>query len=287
MAVEEEMAGSVDTVRPVIQVSEGQSVSDGAGVRMTRLIGTPKLRSMDPFLMLDFFSSDAASDYAAGFPDHPHRGFETVTYMLAGRMRHKDNHGHEGVIEAGGIQWMTAGRGLIHSEMPEQSEGLMKGFQLWVNLPARLKMTEPAYAEYGKDAVAIERRDGATIKVLAGKTALGTQGPVANTHVHASYFDVTLASGAYFRELLSAEDTAAVVLFEGTALIAGRALNSPSVAVLGAGDVAEVTAGQGGTRFLFLGGKPLREPVAWAGPFVMNNDTQLRQAFVDYQAGRF
>jgi hypothetical protein len=281
------MAKLAGTIRPVIQVTEGQAVSDGAGVRMTRMIGTPKLRTLDPFLMLDFFSSDAASDYLAGFPDHPHRGFETVTYMLAGRMRHKDNHGHEGVIEPGGIQWMTAGRGLIHSEMPEQSEGLMKGFQLWVNLPARLKMTEPAYFEFGDSALPQEQRDGAAIKVLAGKTSQGTASPVAETHVGARYFDVTLTPGAAFREPAPEEHTAAVVLFEGTAAIVGRDLTAPSVAVLGAGEVVEVVAGAQGTRFLFLSGVPLREPVAWAGPFVMNDESQLRQAFADYQAGRF
>lgn len=281
------MTKDAGVLRPVVQMTEGQEVSDGAGVRMTRMIGTPKLRTLDPFLMLDFFSSDAASDYAAGFPNHPHRGFETVTYMLAGRMRHKDNHGHEGVIEPGGIQWMTAGRGVIHSEMPEQAEGLMKGFQLWVNLPARLKMTEPAYFEFGDRSLPVEKREGATVKVLAGKTSLGTVSPVADTHVDARYFDVTLAPGASFSEPAPADATAAIVLFEGSVTIAGRSLTSPSVAVLGEGDMIEVTAGTGGARFLFLSGRPLNEPVAWAGPFVMNNDTQLRQAFADYQAGRF
>ncbi|HKD47383.1 MAG TPA: pirin family protein [Rhizomicrobium sp.] len=274
-------------LRSVIQVTNGQPVSDGAGVRMTRMIGTPKLRTFDPFLMLDFFSSEAASDYQAGFPNHPHRGFETVTYMLAGRMRHKDNHGHEGVIESGGIQWMTAGRGVIHSEMPEQTDGLMKGFQLWVNLPARLKMTEPAYFEFNGDALPVEMRDGAIVKILAGKTSRGTTSPVASTHAGVLYFDVDLSPGASFREPVPAENAAAVVLFEGTATIVGRELANPSVAVLGEGDAVQVTAGTGGARFLFLSGRPLREPVAWAGPFVMNNDTQLRQAFADYQAGRF
>lgn len=281
------MAKLAGTVRPVIQVTQGQAVSDGAGVRMTRMIGTPGLRSLDPFLMLDFFSSDAASDYQAGFPDHPHRGFETVTYMLTGRMRHKDNHGHEGVIESGGIQWMTAGRGVIHSEMPEQSEGLMKGFQLWVNLPARLKMTDPAYFEFGNEALPVEKREGALVKILAGMTSLGAASPVAETHVGARYFDVTLAPGASFSEAVPQDDTAAIVVFEGKATVAGRTLTSPSVAVLGEGDLAEVTAGAEGARFLFLSGKPIREPVAWAGPFVMNNEGQLRQAFADYQAGRF
>ncbi|HXR95568.1 MAG TPA: pirin family protein [Rhizomicrobium sp.] len=280
------MASPAGQVRPILQVTEGQRVSDGAGVRMTRLIGTPKLRTLDPFLMLDFFSSETASDYVAGFPDHPHRGFETVTYMLAGRMRHKDNHGHEGVIEPGGIQWMTAGRGVIHSEMPEQAEGLMKGFQLWVNLPARLKMTEPAYFEFGDQALPLEKRDGAIVKVLAGKTSLGTTSPVADTHAGTRYFDVTLAAGQSFSEP-TPEETAAIVLFEGAATIAGKGLASPAVAVLGEGDTVEVIAGGQGARFLFLGGRPLREPVAWAGPFVMNNDTQLRQAFAEYQAGRF
>jgi quercetin 2,3-dioxygenase len=274
-------------IRPVIQVTEGQAVSDGAGVRMTRMIGTPKLRTLDPFLMLDFFSSDAASDYQAGFPNHPHRGFETVTYMLAGRMRHKDNHGHEGVIESGGIQWMTAGRGVIHSEMPEQTEGLMKGFQLWVNLPARLKMTEPAYFEFDNSALPVEKRDGAAVKILAGTTSSGTASPVAETHVEARYFDVTLAPGAVFSEPVPQADTAAIVLFEGAAVSGGKALTAPSVAVLGEGDTIQVTASADGARFLFLSGRPLQEPVAWAGPFVMNNETQLRQAFADYQAGCF
>jgi redox-sensitive bicupin YhaK (pirin superfamily) len=285
--MEKTMVKSAGNIRPVIQVTEGQRVSDGAGVRMTRMIGTPKLRTLDPFLMLDFFSSEAASDYVAGFPNHPHRGFETVTYMLAGRMRHKDNHGHEGVIEPGGIQWMTAGRGVIHSEMPEQAEGLMKGFQLWVNLPARLKMTEPAYFEFGDQSLPLETRDGAAIKVLAGKTSLGTASPVANTHVGARYFDVRLAPGASFSEPAPGGSTAAVVLFEGAATVAGKSVTSPSVAVLGEGDMVDVMAGANGARFLFLSGRPLREPVAWAGPFVMNNDIQLRQAFADYQAGRF
>ncbi len=281
------MAKLAGKIRPVIQVTEGQAVSDGAGVRMTRMIGTPKLRTLDPFLMLDFFSSDAASDYQAGFPNHPHRGFETVTYMLAGRMRHKDNHGHEGVIESGGIQWMTAGRGVIHSEMPEQTEGLMKGFQLWVNLPARLKMTEPAYFEFDDGALPVEMRDGATVKILAGTTSSGTASPVAETHLGARYFDVTLAPGAVFSEPVPQADTAAIVLFEGAAVSGGKALTAPSVAVLGEGDTIQVTASADGARFLFLSGRPLQEPVAWAGPFVMSNETQLRQAFADYQAGRF
>lgn len=274
-------------VRPVIQLAGGQAVSDGAGVRMTRMIGTGRLRTLDPFLMLDFFASDEASDYLAGFPDHPHRGFETVTYMLAGRMRHRDNHGHEGVIETGGIQWMTAGRGIIHSEMPEQQEGLMKGFQLWVNLPARLKMTQPAYAEFGAPAIPVERRDGATVKVVAGTTGLGTAGPVQGNAVEARYFDVALDPGARFVETVPADHTAALVVFEGTADIAGKSVASPAVAVLGPGERVEVGAGRQATRFLLLAGRPLREPVAWAGPFVMNTEAELRQAYADYQSGRF
>ena len=168
-------------VRGVVRTTRGIQTSDGAGVRLRRLMGGGgAVPSIDPFLMLDFFDTPNASDYIAGFPEHPHRGFETVTYMLNGRMRHRDNHGGEGVIEPGGVQWMTAGRGVVHSEMPEQTEGLMRGFQLWVNLPARLKMTAPAYQEHGAERMPVEERDaGVRVKVIAGETSRGTRGPIS------------------------------------------------------------------------------------------------------------
>ncbi len=276
------------TVRPVIAAVEGMATSDGAGVSMTRMLGTPKLRTLDPFLMLDLFGSDEPTDYLAGFPDHPHRGFETVTYMLAGRMRHADNHGHEGVIETGGVQWMTAGRGLVHSEMPEQTEGLMRGFQLWINLPARLKMTEPRYQEFPAPRIPVEQRDdGVTVTVIAGDTARGTAGPVRAEATDARYFDVALPAGAAFVEPLPTGHTAFLVLFEGSLGLAGSdgPLTGPRVIVLGAGDRVEAVAGADGARFLLLAGQPLGEPIAWGGPFVMNTRDEVMQAFRDYEAG--
>ncbi|MDQ2103177.1 pirin family protein [Azospirillum isscasi] len=281
---------TAETVRPVLTAVEGMEASDGAGVRMTRMVGTPRLRMLDPFLMLDYFGSDSPQDYLAGFPDHPHRGFETVTYMLAGRMRHWDNHGHEGVIETGGVQWMTAGRGVIHSEMPEQTEGLMKGFQLWINLPARLKMTEPAYQEFAADRIPVETREGgATVTVIAGTTGKGTAGPVRGGPTEARYFDVALPPGAAFAEAVPAGHTAALVVFEGSVLAPGTSvrLGGPRVLVLGEGDRVEVSAGPSGARFLLLSGRPIGEPVAWGGPFVMNSREEVMQAYRDFEEGKF
>ena len=180
-------------IRPIIQTVTGMAASDGAGVRLKRVLGQPALDMLDPFLMLDEFKSDRAEDYIAGFPDHPHRGFETVTYMLAGRMRHADNKGHEGVIEAGGVQWMTAGSGIVHSEMPEQDDGLMWGFQLWINLPAAEKMKPPAYQEFDAEAIPEEARDGGClVRVVAGETAAGTRGPVSGISTTPLHLDITL-----------------------------------------------------------------------------------------------
>lgn len=278
------------TVRPVIATVEGMATSDGAGVNMTRMLGTPRLRMLDPFLMLDLFGSDQPQDYLAGFPDHPHRGFETVTYMLAGRMRHRDNHGHEGVIETGGIQWMTAGRGLIHSEMPEQTEGLMRGFQLWINLPAARKMCEPRYQEVPAAGIPVERREGgATVTVIAGTTTAGTAGPVQAGETEAVYLDVSLPAGAVFAESLPAGHNSFLVLFEGGVTVGegGEPLTGQRIVLLGEGDRVEVTGGPQGGRFLLLSGRPIGEPVAWGGPFVMNTREEVMQAFRDYEAGKF
>ncbi len=281
---------SAATIRPVLTAVEGMEASDGAGVRMTRMVGTPRLRMLDPFLMLDFFGSDSPQDYLAGFPDHPHRGFETVTYMLAGRMRHWDNHGHEGVIETGGVQWMTAGRGVIHSEMPEQTEGLMKGFQLWINLPASRKMSEPRYQEFAADRIPVEvRENGVRVTVIAGTTVQGTSGPIQAGTTEARYFDVTLPEGAGFAEAVPADHTAALVVFEGSITMPGSSvrLGGPRVVVLGGGDRVEATAGPSGARFLMLSGRPIGEPVAWGGPFVMNTREEVVQAYRDFEEGRF
>jgi hypothetical protein len=281
---------TVTTVpRKPVRVTSGELASDGAGMRLRRLMGTTNSPSIDPFLMLDYFDSPHASDYLAGFPDHPHRGFETVTYMLAGRMRHRDNHGHEGVIEPGGVQWMTAGRGIVHSEMPEQTEGLMRGFQLWVNLPARLKMSPPAYQEYGPGRIPVEAREGATVKVIAGRTARGTAGPIATAATEAFYFDIALAPQASFVEPIDPAHAAFVVVYEGAVRIGAhaQAIGAVALAALGDGDTAMLTAADAPARALLIGGRPLREPVAWYGPFVMNTEREILQAMHDFQAGRF
>ena len=281
------VSAPTSTARPIVSITKGTAASDGDGVKLRRMIGGPGQASVDPFLMLDFFSSDEPSDYLGGFPNHPHRGFETVTYMLAGRMRHGDNKGHSGVIEAGGVQWMTAGRGLVHSEMPEQEHGLLQGFQLWVNLPARLKLTEPSYAEFPASAIPADTRPGAVIKVVAGRTSSGVQGPVKAEHVDARYFDVTLDPGAEIAEPLPPDHHGLLVVFEGALEVEGRTADALSVAVLGPGEQLQAKAGAKGARFLLIAGRPLNEPVAWYGPFVMNTQAELQQAFSDYQAGRF
>jgi len=278
------------TFRNPIRLTRGVPTSDGAGVRLTRLMGGgTDLPSIDPFLMLDHFDSPEAQDYIAGFPDHPHRGFETVTYMLEGRLRHRDNHGHEGVVDSGGVQWMTAGRGLVHSEMPEQENGRMRGFQLWVNLPARLKMQAPAYQEHPQAAMPVEMRDGGVrVTVIAGATAQGARGPVSTAATDARYFDVTLPAGGSFEEPLAEGLAGFVVVYEGAVRFAdGRGIDAVGLAELGAGDTARFAAANGPARALFIAGRPLREPVFWHGPFVMNTRDEILQAIADYQDGKF
>ena len=276
-------------MRDAVRVVRGQAMEEGAGVRIARLIGTRELQMLDPFLMLDHFDSADAADYLAGFPDHPHRGFETVTYMLEGRMRHADNTGHSGVIETGGVQWMRAGRGIVHSEMPEQESGRMRGFQLWVNLPARLKMTEPGYQEFPAARMGRERRaDGAEVIVIAGATSLGTSGPVAAPHVDALYLDIVLPPGGRFEEPVADDRNAVMVVYEGALAVgAGAPIGAISVAALGPGDRVAAMAGPAGARCLLIAGRPIGEPVAWGGPFVMNTRAEVMQAYADYQSGRF
>jgi redox-sensitive bicupin YhaK (pirin superfamily) len=276
-------------MRQVERMVRGEAMEEGAGVRIARLVGTSRLQMLDPFLMLDHFDSADAADYLAGFPDHPHRGFETVTYMLEGRMRHADNKGHSGVIETGGVQWMRAGRGIVHSEMPEQTQGRMRGFQLWVNLPARLKMTSPGYQEFPAARMGRETRDGgAEVIVVAGRTSGGTVGPVAAPHVDALYLDIVLQPGGRFEEPVPESHSAMLVVYEGHVVVGdGAAIEAISVAALGAGDRVGAVAGPAGARCLLIAGRPIGEPVAWGGPFVMNTRAEVMQAFADYQAGRF
>jgi redox-sensitive bicupin YhaK (pirin superfamily) len=276
-------------VRGVVRTTRGIQTSDGAGVRLLRLMGGGgAVPSIDPFLMLDFFDTPNASDYIAGFPEHPHRGFETVTYMLNGRMRHRDNHGGEGVIEPGGVQWMTAGRGVVHSEMPEQTKGLMRGFQLWVNLPARLKMTAPAYQERGAERIPVEEREaGVRVKVIAGQTSLRTRGPISAEATQPIYFDIELPQGTEFIEPVSADHSVFVVVHAGQVEVAGQVIGAVGLSHLGAGDTVNLRAVGGPARALLIAGKPLNEAVAWYGPFVMNTHAEIVQAIEDYQAGRF
>jgi redox-sensitive bicupin YhaK (pirin superfamily) len=270
--------------RQTRQLIRALEVTEGAGVTVHRTIGTPALRNLDPFLMLDHFSSDDPDDYIAGFPDHPHRGFITFTYMIDGHMQHQDSMGNKGDLRSGGAQWMKAASGVIHSEMPKQSNGLMRGFQLWINLPASEKMSDPAYQEFAPEAVP-ELQDGpAKIRVLAGNHA-GRSGVVQDPNTDVLYLDVTLESGAVFAQQLASSHSAFVYVFEGSASIGNVDLPRHSLAVLGEGDGVEVVAGQNGARFILVSGRPLREPVVQYGPFVMNTREEIEQAFHDYHSG--
>ncbi len=280
---------SAGSERRVVATIRGRAASDGAGVKLTRIIGQPGLPDLDPFLMLDEFGSDRGADYIAGFPDHPHRGFETVTYMLAGRMRHGDNQGNVGLLRPGSVQWMTAGRGIIHSEMPEQEDGLMQGFQLWVNLPAKDKMVKPRYQDIDPENIpVVERADGVTVKVLVGSFD-GVTGPVTNVATDPLYLDITLPAGRTAIVPVEAEHNAFAYVFEGQARIGAEAqmVERGQLAVLSLGESAAFEGGPAGGRLILVAGRPLREPVAKYGPFVMNTPEEIRQAIADYQAGRF
>ena len=286
---------SFDSTRVVRKV-RGRAASDGAGVRLTRVIGGPELPDLDPFLLLDEFGTERAQDYLAGFPDHPHRGFETVTYMLDGRMRHRDNHGNEGLLVPGGVQWMTAGRGLVHSEMPEQESGRMRGFQLWVNLPGRDKMCAPRYQEFAPDRIPVARpAAGVEVRVVAGELAghdgHAVRGPIEQPATSPLYLDIALDAGAAWEHRLPEGHNAFAYVFEGEAMLGrgdeARAVGTQELAVLGGGDLLRIEAAGEAARVLLVAGRPLREPVARHGPFVMNTRQELMQAFVDFQEGRF
>ncbi|MCC4586756.1 pirin family protein [Xanthomonas melonis] len=275
----------------VLRTIRGLPTSDGAGVSLTRVIGTQQLPELDPFLMLDEFGTEKPEDYIGGFPSHPHRGFETVTYMLDGRMRHKDNHGNEGLLTPGSVQWMTAGRGVIHSEMPEQESGRMRGFQLWVNLPARDKMTDPRYQEYAPDRIPVAQpAAGVTVKVIAGAVGEVT-GPIVQPATSPVYLDIALDANAAWDYLLPEGHSAFAYAFEGAVAVgegeAARNLPAQELAVLGGGQRLALRAGDQGARLILVAGRPLNEPVMRHGPFVMNTRQELMQAFVDFQEGRF
>jgi redox-sensitive bicupin YhaK (pirin superfamily) len=279
------------TSRWVVTTVRGQPASDGAGVKLNRLIGQPALDMLDPFLMLDEFRSDQASDYLAGFPNHPHRGFETVTYMLAGNMRHGDNQGNTGMLRAGSVQWMTAGRGIVHSEMPEQEDGLMWGFQLWVNLPAKDKMTAPRYQDIAPEQVPrLQPADGVELRVLTGRVG-EVSGPVTDVATAPIYIDVRLQPGAQWTAQLPERHNGFVYVYDGDAIVGdgetARTLPRGELGVLSHGETLALAAGTSATRLILVAGKPLNEPVAKYGPFVMNTPEQIATAIRDFQSGRF
>jgi redox-sensitive bicupin YhaK (pirin superfamily) len=275
-------------VREVARKVRGMPTSDGAGVRMTRVIGQPALDSFDPFLLLDEFRSDNPNDYIGGFPDHPHRGFETVTYMLAGRMRHGDNQGNTGLLGPGSVQWMTAGKGIVHSEFPEQEEGLMWGFQLWVNLPAKDKLTKPRYQDIQGDKIPeVELGPGARARVLVG-TVNGVKGPVMEVATEPVYFDLHLEANASYTATLPEAHNAFVYVYQGDAKVGAgsTSVQRSDLAMLTHGVSLPVKAGAEGARLIVVAARPLNEPIARYGPFVMNTVEQIHEAFADYRAGR-
>jgi redox-sensitive bicupin YhaK (pirin superfamily) len=267
--------------RRIERLVAGVETSDGAGVKLTRVLTQPLQRRLDPFLMLDAFGSDDPDDYIAGFPDHPHRGFETVTYMIAGRMLHRDSAGHEGLLENGGVQWMTAGRGVIHSEIPQQEQGVMEGFQLWLNLPSRDKLCPPWYRDFSAGELPrFQTPSQANVTVIAGSSH-GVAGAVQRPGTEPLYLDVHLPAGARFEQLIGVEHNAFIYVYRGQVTIAAN-----GAAPTDAADGVAIEAGGDGARLLLIAGKPLNEPIAQYGPFVMNTQQELHQAVADYRSGR-
>ncbi|MEN9354289.1 MAG: hypothetical protein RL318_1614 [Fibrobacterota bacterium] len=273
--------------RTIERLVAGRATSDGAGVKLTRVLTQDLQHRLDPFLMLDAFKNENPDDYIGGFPDHPHRGFETVTYMLAGRMRHHDSAGNSGLLGPGGAQWMTAGSGLIHSELPEQEEGLMEGFQLWLNLPARDKMCAPNYRDIPAEAIPeATSESGVTVRVIAGE-ALGVKGAVTRPHTEPLYLDVHLPAGTTFVQPIDPGHNAFLYVYRGEAHVGASAVPERTMAILNNDAAAVEIVAKGDARLILIAGKPLKEPIAQYGPFVMNTAAEIQQTFRDYQAGHF
>lgn len=277
------------TTRSVARLVKPQSVSDGAGVRLKRSIAGAALDYLDPFLLLDHFGSDNPEDYIAGFPMHPHRGIETVTYMHSGVVEHSDSLGHAGSISAGDVQWMTAGRGILHEEMPQLRGGHLSGFQLWVNLPAKLKMTAPRYQEISSTQIPeIKRADGTLIRLIAGQVE-GRQGAVKDIAADPTYLDILMPANASFEQPVARGHTAFAYVYAGEGQFEAKhgSVRAPELVVFGDGDAVTVQAGKQGVKFLLVSGKPLNEPVARYGPFVMNTPEEIHQALMDLRNGTF
>jgi quercetin 2,3-dioxygenase len=279
---------TVTQPRRIERLVQGQATSDGAGVKLTRVLTQDLQRRLDPFLMLDAFGTDNPGDYIGGFPDHPHRGFETVTYMLEGRMRHRDSAGNEGLLTPGSVQWMTAGRGVIHSEMPEQEDGRMEGFQLWLNLRGADKMCPPWYRDIRPEQIPEWVGEGARVRVIAGRSH-GVAGAMQREHTEPLYLDVQLEPGARFEQPLPAAHNAFVYVYRGEVAIGGQPVRRQRMAILAqqaGSDGVAVVAGAEGARLILLAARPIGEPIAQYGPFVMNTRDELIQAVEDFQAGR-
>ena len=273
------------TERRIVHVTKGMPTEDGAGVKLTRLIGTPEIPDLDPILMLDNFGSDDPKAYIAGFPPHPHRGFETVSYMIAGSLKHKDNKGGEGLITDGGVQWMTAGRGVVHSEMPAQTEGLMSGFQLWLNLPAAEKMRAPWYRDIPRGEIPeVAAADGVTAKLISGRWG-DASGPGPERVTAPFIADIALSAGSMVEVPVPSGHNGLMFMIAGSVEAGGRVLRRGELGVLSDQGAIGLAAGAQEARVLVIAGKPLREPIAKYGPFVMNTQAELRQAFADYQRG--
>jgi redox-sensitive bicupin YhaK (pirin superfamily) len=279
--------------RALTRVIPGMATSDGAGVKLRRSIGSVQGQRLDPFLLLDEFGTENPDDYIAGFPPHPHRGFETVTYMIEGHMRHEDHLGNVGELKSGGVQWMTAGRGVIHSEMPQQESGRMRGFQLWVNLPAAEKMKPASYRDIPAHELPVVRlENGGSLKLIAGRLAVNGEqhaGPINATPGSMAtdplYLDLSLPAGAAQAIAVPPGHNALVYAYEGTAVIGGRSLPHQAAGILGDGTSVTIEAGSEDLRLVLIAGKPLGEPVVQYGPFVMNSREEIEQALADYRDG--
>lgn len=282
-------AETVTQPRTVEQLVQGRATSDGAGVKLTRVVAGNLQRRLDPYLMLDAFGSDDPDDYIAGFPNHPHRGFETITYMIAGRMRHNDSAGNEGILQNGGVQWMTAGKGVIHSELPEQEEGVMEGFQLWLNLPAADKMCTPGYLDIQTDVIPeIEPAPGVRARVIAG-TSHGVQGKIQRDVTRPLYLDIHFDAAGEFHQQVLASANAFVYVYRGDVTVGNTPVPRTHMAILDNDDDADgvIIRASGPAKVLLIAGEPLNEPIAQYGPFVMNTEQELMQAVKDFQAGLF
>jgi hypothetical protein len=276
------MSSTAKQARTVERVISASATSDGAGVNLYRSLGSPELLDLDPFLLLDEFRSDDPDDYIAGFPPHPHRGFETVTYMKAGHMQHEDSMGHKGQLRSGGVQWMTAASGIIHSELPQQQDGLMWGFQLWINLPAAQKMSKPQYQEFDPEQIPVFKAEGITVHIVAGEHN-DIEGAVSGISTDPLYLDVLLEGNTPFTQALPENHSALIYVYDGSCQIEGQDVCERQLAVLGPGDIVQLQPGDSGCSFLLIAARPLEEPIARYGPFVMNTQEEIKQAIRDMQ----